>query len=74
MKVGTISEPFKGKTNPYLIYLVSRNEFDQADYDKKKDGIRTTLQTALEASVLNSWVEGIVESAVVEDFRDLYNR
>ena len=74
MKVGTISEPFKGKTNPFVIYLVSRTEFDQADYDKKKDGIRTTLQTALESSVIKSWIDGVVENAVVEDYRDLYNR
>ena len=74
MKVGTISEPFKGKSNPFVIYLVSRTEFDQADYDKKKEGIRTTLQTTLEQSIIKSWIEGVVESAIVEDYRDLYNR
>ena len=74
MKIGEISEPFKGKSNPFVICLVSKTEFDQADYDKKKEGIRKTLKTALESNVVKSWIEGIVENATVEDYRDLYNR
>ncbi|MBN1969229.1 MAG: peptidylprolyl isomerase [Candidatus Delongbacteria bacterium] len=74
MNIGEISSPIKAKNGAYLIYLKKRDEFNQEAYDKAKSDIKNRLISAREREIMNLWMDTIVKTADVEDYRKLYAR
>ena len=72
MKPGEISIPFKGANGSYIIYLISKNEFDQASFDKEKKALKEKLEQTLKNEVISTWMKGIVDNAEIKDYRSLY--
>ena len=72
MKPGEISLPFKGSNGSYIIYLISKNEFDQAVFDKEKKALKERLEQTLKNETISTWMKGIVDNAEIKDYRSLY--
>jgi len=71
---GDISQPIKATRGYYLIQLVSKDEFDEAAYQAKKEQIRNQLIQRKESQVFANWYAEAKENAKIEDMRENYFR
>ncbi|CAN5582018.1 peptidylprolyl isomerase [soil metagenome] len=72
MKEGEISPPVKGARGYYLIKLNSITPFNNDDYLKEADQIRTTLLNQKKQSVVQDWLNKIQNDADITDNRDKF--
>ena len=72
MKPGEISIPFKGTNGSYIICLVSKDEFNQAVFDKEKKVLKEKLEKKMKNEAISTWMKGIVDNAEIKDYRSLY--
>jgi len=71
-KTNDISAPVKGTKGYYLLQLVSKSSFDEADYNKKKDQLKTQLLKQKQNQVFANWYARAKEKANIEDYRSQY--
>ncbi|NOR46034.1 MAG: hypothetical protein GQ534_10665 [Candidatus Delongbacteria bacterium] len=74
LESGQISEPFKGDRSAYLIYLVSKDAFNEKDYNDGLEAYKERELSMLRRQIITEWLQGVVKKADVVDYRDLYGR
>jgi peptidyl-prolyl cis-trans isomerase D len=72
IEIGKVSEPFKGVQGAYIIYLIEKDEFDPKKYEAEKKAFREKNETFMKRQAVQEWLEGLIEKAVVIDYRGLY--
>jgi parvulin-like peptidyl-prolyl isomerase len=72
MVPGQISKPFKGSQGAYIIYLIEKDNFDQARYDSEKRAFRDKNESNLQRMMVQEWLDGLIEKAEIIDYRSLY--
>jgi peptidyl-prolyl cis-trans isomerase D len=66
------SPPIKGLLGSYLIQLVSLDPVNEADYQEKKEIIRSQLVDRAKQSAFSEWFAHLKEKAKIEDNRNQY--
>ncbi len=69
-----ISEPIRGNRGAYLIRVSSRTPFDESDFARKKESIRSTLMQERKAQIYTDWLANLREQADIVDNRHLFYR
>ncbi|MDZ7268997.1 MAG: peptidylprolyl isomerase [candidate division KSB1 bacterium] len=67
-----ISKPVKGLRGSYLIQLLSRDEFNQADYNDKKEDLRNQLTNRARQQAFEQWLAALKKDADIEDKRERF--
>ncbi|MGH7493226.1 MAG: peptidylprolyl isomerase [bacterium] len=66
------SKPVKGMRGSYILQLVHLDPFDEADYQGKKDAIRSQLLDTAKQQAFNEWYTHLKSKAKIKDHRDLF--
>ncbi|MDA3839187.1 MAG: peptidylprolyl isomerase [Candidatus Delongbacteria bacterium] len=74
LESGQISEPFKGDRSAFVICLLSKDAFNEKDYNEGLEAYREKELSMLRRQIITEWLQGVVEKADVVDYRDLYGR
>lgn len=74
LEPATYSEPVRGSRGYYIIKLLQRSEFNQADFDSKKAAIRNELMTRKQQNSFNQWYAALEEDADIVDNRKEFLR
>ena len=74
LEIGDISELFKGERGAYIVYLISKDLFNEKDYQDKFEEYKEKEERMYRRQIITEWLNGVVEDAEVIDYRDLYNR
>jgi peptidyl-prolyl cis-trans isomerase D len=74
LDAGQISEPFKGERSAYLIYLISKDAFNEKEYNDGFEAYKEKELSMLRRQIITEWMQGVVKKADVVDYRDLYGR
>ncbi|MBN2789681.1 MAG: peptidylprolyl isomerase [Candidatus Delongbacteria bacterium] len=74
LEPGKISEPFKGDRSAFIIYLISKDTFDNEKYQEQLEEYKERETTLLRRQIITEWLQGVVDKAEVIDYRDLYGR
>ena len=74
LEPATYSEPVRGSRGYYIITLLQRSEFNQADFDSKKAAIRNELMTRKQQNSFNQWYAALEEDADIVDNRKEFLR
>lgn len=56
----------------YFIQVIERSDFDEEEYQKQRNIIRTRLINQKSQRIFNAWYEQLKEKAKIEDNRDLF--
>jgi parvulin-like peptidyl-prolyl isomerase len=72
LKGQEFSKPVKGMRGSYILQLIQLDPFDEADYQEKKDAIRSQLADNAKQQAFNEWYTHIKSKAKIEDHRDLF--
>jgi peptidyl-prolyl cis-trans isomerase D len=67
-----VSPAVKGARGSYLIQLLNLEPIDEADYQGKKETIRSDLMDRAKQSAFGDWYAHVKETAKIKDYRDLY--
>jgi len=67
-----ISPAVQGTRGSYLIQLLNLDPIDEADYQARKETIRSDLTDRAKQSAFADWYTHIKEKAEIKDYRDLY--
>jgi len=65
-----ISKPVAGARGYYLLQLTQKTEFDAADFESKKDGMRLQLIQRKQSQVFANWYANVKAKADIKDYRD----
>ena len=74
LEIGNISEVFKGERGAYIVYLISKDLFNEKDYQDKFEEYKEKEERIYRRQIITEWLNGVVEDAEVIDYRDLYSR
>ena len=74
LEIGNISEVFKGERGAYIVYLISKDLFNEKDYQDKFEEYKVKEEKMYRRQIITEWLNGVVEDAEVIDYRDLYSR
>jgi peptidyl-prolyl cis-trans isomerase D len=66
------SQPVKGNSGVYLIYVKSRTQFDKSAFEMQKSAIRNDLLQQKKTRYMNQWVQQIKKEADVVDNRNVF--
>jgi len=69
LNIGDYSEPIKGSRGYYLLQVVDKSEFDQEDFQAKKENLKTQLAVRQRNQIFGLWYQKVKEEADIEDFR-----
>lgn len=72
LKGQEFSKPVKGMRGSYILQLVQLDPFDEADYNARKDAIRSQLTENAKQQAFNEWYAHLKSKAKIEDHRDLF--
>jgi peptidyl-prolyl cis-trans isomerase D len=72
LEPGQMSKPFKGAQGAYIIYLLEKDPFDQAQYEAQKESFRSRQEMTLKRQVVQAWLDNLVKKADLKDYRYLY--
>lgn len=72
LNVGEYSKPVKGTRGYYILQGIEKYEFDEADYERQKESLKTQLTVRKRNQVFNLWYAKLKEEADIEDFRNDY--
>jgi parvulin-like peptidyl-prolyl isomerase len=67
-----VSNPVAGTRGYYLLQLIQKTEFDSADFESKKEGIRQQVIQRKQGQVFASWYANVKAQADIKDYRDKY--
>ncbi len=71
-EVGEVSAPVKGTRGYYIIKLLEKDAFDEADYNAKKDQLAAQLRQRRASQAFTQWYTDIREKAEIKDYRARY--
>jgi peptidyl-prolyl cis-trans isomerase D len=74
LKVGSVSEPFRGQRGIYVARLDSKSDFDETAFKVKSDEIRQQLLSSLQNEFIQSWIEQRRKEIDIVDNRDRFFR
>ena len=69
-----ISETFRGERGAYIIYLISKDMFNEKDYQDQFEEFKEKEEKMYRRQIITEWLSGVVDDAEVIDYRDLYGR
>lgn len=72
LKPSEFSKPVKGMRGSYLIQLLSIDPFNEADYNIKKDEIRSQLTDRTRQEAFEQWLTALKEDADIKDERERF--
>ncbi|MBN1351073.1 peptidylprolyl isomerase [candidate division KSB1 bacterium] len=72
LEAGQISKPTEGTRGWYLIEVVEKSHFDEADFDSQKDRLKMELMRQKQQQVFANWYQSLKDNAKIEDFRVNY--
>ncbi|MBN1479667.1 peptidylprolyl isomerase [candidate division KSB1 bacterium] len=72
LDVGDYSEPIKGTRGYYILQVIEKSEFDEAEFEKQKESLKTQLAVRQRNQVFSLWYAKLKEEADIEDFRNEY--
>jgi parvulin-like peptidyl-prolyl isomerase len=72
LQLNQISPAVKGTRGAFLIQLMSLEPINEADYQEKKETIRSQLVDRARQNAFLQWYADLKEKASIKDFRDLY--
>ncbi len=67
-----ISKPVKGLRGSYVMQLLSRDEFNEADYNAKKEDIRNQLTGRARQDTFEQWLAALKKDADIKDERERF--
>ncbi len=70
--VGKVSKPIEGRRGSYLLEVVEREEFNEADFAQQKSVLRNQLLQRKRTRVFQDWLADLKKKASIEDFRGYY--
>lgn len=74
LKVGSVSEPFRGQRGIFVARLDNKSAFDETAYKVKKDEIRQQQLSSLQNEFIQSWIEQKRKDIDIVDNRDKFFR
>lgn len=72
LKPSEFSKPVKGMRGSYIIQLLSIDPFNEADYNIKKDEIRSQLTDRARQEAFEQWLTALKEDADIKDERERF--
>ena len=72
LQPGAISQPVEGTRGYYLIKLLSKNSFNEQEFEAQKESLRAQLMQRKQQSIFGQWYTGLKEKADIKDFRKDY--
>jgi len=72
LKPREVSDPVEGVRGYYLITLVDKTPFNEADFQAQKQSIKEQLLERKRSSAFSNWYSQLKERAKIKDYRDLY--
>lgn len=66
---GLIPYSIEGGQGTYLIEVTDREELDEAMYEQAKAALRNNLLREKQGRVINQWMDNLLETAEIEDYR-----
>ena len=72
LKVGEVSDPVEGIRGWYIIKLLGKTEFDEADFNRQKEALRQNLIQQKQQQAFTQWFASVKEKADIKDYRKNY--
>lgn len=72
LKPSEFSKPVKGMRGSYIIQLLSIDPFNEADYNIKKEEIRSQLTERARQEAFEQWLAALKEGANIKDERERF--
>lgn len=72
LKPSEFSKPVKGMRGSYIIQLLSIDPFNEADYNIKKDEVRSQLTDRAQQEAFEQWLTALKEDADIKDERERF--
>jgi hypothetical protein len=69
---GKYSDVFKGSTAAFRVFVITKSEFNQANYESQKMSIKDRMLIQQQNDIWSSWLQGLEKKAEIKDYRNLY--
>jgi peptidylprolyl isomerase/peptidyl-prolyl cis-trans isomerase D len=74
LQPNTVSQPITGSRGVYLFDIISKSQFNEADYFAKKNQIFAQLDQQKKNQFYSQWLQDMMDKSKIEDNRDRYFR
>ena len=72
LEVGEVSSPFEGANGYYVVQLLEKDEFNEADFDNQRMVVKNQILQRRKDSIFREWLAGLKEEAKIEDYRGFF--
>ncbi|MDZ7391486.1 MAG: peptidylprolyl isomerase [candidate division KSB1 bacterium] len=70
--IGRVSKPIEGRRGSYLLQVLEREEFNNADFEQQKAVLRNQLLQRKRNRAFQEWLADLKKKASIKDFRGYY--
>ena len=72
LDIGQISKPFEGARGYYILEVIDKTPFDEAEFNQQKDRLKMELLRQKQQRTFVNWYNSLKENSDIEDYRKLY--